>query len=64
MDRKPFPQERIDEIVEENFAVMRQVEETMAQERAQGLRCMCCNTLLTHARPQWCPECRERAEPC
>jgi len=54
---KPFPQKRIDEIVEANYAAMRKVEELMAAERAAGLRCSCCNGLLKNKRPKWCPEC-------
>jgi hypothetical protein len=57
MDRTQFPQERIDEIVAEGMALMREVEERMARERASGLRCLCCNTLLTDVKPKWCPEC-------
>jgi len=55
--RTPFPQARIDQIVEENYALMREVEERMAHERASGLRCACCNTLTADPRPKWCPEC-------
>jgi len=57
MDRTQFPQERIEQIVAENYALVRKVEERMAQERANGLRCSCCNTLTSDPKPKWCPEC-------
>lgn len=43
MALKPFPQERIDEIVAEVFAAQEAADEARAKAVAAGTRCICCD---------------------
>lgn len=59
MDRTPFPQARIDQIVAEGMALVREGEERMAHERARGWRCTCCNILMKTPSPNGeCVDCQ------